>query len=84
MDRQDYNIKAQGLLENKDTYRPLPKDPTAKYKSQLINILINCKGQGQINQDTYQKLYPTCAIPSKFYDLPQIHKLAPPKAHSVQ
>ena len=33
MDRQDYNTKAQGLPDDKDTYRPLPKDPTAKLES---------------------------------------------------
>ena len=56
MDRQDYSTKAQGLLDD--------KDPTAKLESQLINILQNCKAKGQINQDTYKNLYPTCAIPS--------------------
>ena len=48
MDRQDHNTKAQDLLDDKDTYRPLSKDPTAKLKSQL-NILKNCKAQEQIN-----------------------------------
>ena len=32
MDRQDYINKAQGLLDDKDTYRPISKDPTAKVK----------------------------------------------------
>ena len=30
MDRQDYIKKAQGLLDDKDTYKPLSKDPTPK------------------------------------------------------
>ena len=30
MGRQDYNTRAQVLLDDKDTYRPLSKDPTAK------------------------------------------------------
>ena len=39
MDKQDYKTEAQSLLDDKDTYRPLSKDPTAKLKRQLINIL---------------------------------------------
>ena len=84
MDRQDYNTKALELLDDKDTYRPILKDPTPKYKSQLINLLKSCKTQGQINQDTYKKIYPTCASTPKFYGLPQIHKTGTPKTHSIQ
>ena len=64
MERQDYNTKPQGLLDNKDTYRPLSKDPTAKYKSQLLNILKNCKAQEQIIQDTYKNFTPLVPSPS--------------------
>ena len=32
MARQDYINKAQGLLEDEDTYRPISKDPTPKMK----------------------------------------------------
>ena len=66
IDRQDYNIKALDLLDDKDTYRPLPKDPTPKYKSQLINIPKSCKAQGQINQGYLQKtLPPLVPLPPK-------------------
>ena len=84
IDRQDYNTKAQGLLDDKDIYRPIPKDPTAKLKSQLINILKNCKTQGQINQDPYKRLYPICAIPSNSMTYPKSISQAPPKVHSIQ
>ena len=63
MDRQDYNTKAQSLLDDKDTYRPLPEDPTAKLKSQLINILKNCQAQGQGNKATYKRLLPHLCHP---------------------
>ena len=70
MDRQDYNSKALEIFDDKDTYRHLPKDPTPKYKNQLINLLKSSKAQGQINQDIYKELYPTCASTPKFYSLP--------------
>ena len=33
MDRQDYINKAQVLIDDKGTYRPISKDPTSKLKS---------------------------------------------------
>ena len=83
MDRQDYINKAQGLLDEKVTCRPISKDPTPKLKHQLIQILKNCKSQGQVNKTTYKRLYPTCAIPTKFYGLPKIHKLGTPLRPTV-
>ena len=35
MDRQDYISKARGLLNDKDTYRSLSKDPIHKLESNL-------------------------------------------------
>ena len=46
MDQQDYNTKAQALLQDTNTYK------VQKYK----------------------QLYPTSAVPPKFYGLPKIHK----------
>ena len=34
MDTQDYNNKAQSLLQDTDTYQVLPKDPTPQLKTQ--------------------------------------------------
>ena len=33
MDKQDYNNKAQALLQDSNTYRVLPKDPTPQLKN---------------------------------------------------
>ena len=78
LDRQDYNYRALELLDEKDTYRPLLKDPIPKYKGQLINLLKSCKSQGQITKVTNIKLCPTCASTPKFYGLPESIKQAPP------
>ena len=74
MERQDYVNKAQELLGELDTCRPISKDPIPKLKNQLVQILKNCKSQGQVSQATYERLYPMCAIPFQFYALPKIHK----------
>ena len=73
MDRTEYNKKAEELL-NTGTYKEISEDPTKKQKNKLISILKNIKAEGGLNEETYRRLYPTAAVPSKFYGLPKIHK----------
>ena len=78
MDRQDYVNKAQVLLGDRDTYRPISKDPIPKLKNQLIQIFKNFKSQGPASKATYKRLYPMCAIQVKFYGLSKIHRQGTP------
>ena len=59
LDKQDYIIKAQDLLVQWATYRPIVADPTNKHKKQLINALQTIKAEGGIGNKTYKRLYPT-------------------------
>ena len=77
MDLQDYN-KAQALLQDTTTYQVLPKDPTPQLKNKLISLLKNIHQTGGLSTQKYKQLYPTSAIPPKFYGLPKIHKQVPP------
>ena len=77
MDKAEYNKKAEELL-NTRTYKKIPQDPTKKQKNKLISILKNIKAEGGLNEETYRRLYPTAAVPSKFYGLPKIHKPCTP------
>ena len=43
-------------------------------KTRLINLLKKIKSEGGINDIQYKKMYPTGAVPPKFYGLPKIHK----------
>ena len=63
LNRDDYHQKAEALLQD-SAYRPIPNDPTNKYKNKLIA--------------TYKKLYPTGAGSPKFYGLPKLHKEGTP------
>ena len=67
MDRDDYHRKADALLEE-STYRPIPNDPTNKYKTRLIALLKSIKAEGGINETTYKKLYPTGQVPPSSMD----------------
>ena len=74
MDKEEYQEKAEALLEDQGTYKALKTDPTSRIKSKMINLLKKIKSEGGIDDIQYKKLYPTGAVPPKFYGLPKIHK----------
>ena len=77
MDRDDYNSIAEDILYQ-STYKPIPNDPTTKYKTKLISLLKSIKTEGGIDESTYKRLYPTGAGSPKFYGLPKVHKEGTP------
>ena len=40
----------------------------------LISLLKTIKAEGGIDNNIYKRLYPTGAVPPKYYGLPKIHK----------
>lgn len=60
------------------TYTKIQRDPTQKYKKQLVGILSNLKEKGELNENLYRQIYPTTESPPKFYGLPKIHKANTP------
>ena len=45
----------------------------------MISILKNIKAEGGLNEEAYRRLYPTGAVPPKFYQfLPKIHEPGTP------
>ena len=71
LDKQDYLSKAYDLLADKKTYTKLPKDPTPKYKKQLVAILNLLEQERIITTIKKKELYPTKEDPPKFYGLPK-------------
>ena len=71
MDREDYIQKAEELL-GQPAYKPIPTDPTTKYKNKLISLLKTIKTEGRFNDVIYRRLYPTEAGSHKFYGLPKM------------
>ena len=78
MDQEDYTNKALTLLQDTNTYIVLPKDPTSQLKNKLISLVKDIKQTGGLSTNKYKQLYPTSAIPPKFYGLPKIHKTGTP------
>ena len=73
MDRQDYINKSNQLL-SQPAYRSIPRDPTNKIKTKLINILQRVKNQTGLDNNTHRPMYPTGCRAPKFYGLCKIHK----------
>ena len=59
---------------NIHTYKEISTDPINKLKTKLISLLKKIKAGGGINDQLYEKMYPTGAVAPKFYGLPKIHK----------
>ena len=77
LDQEDYTAKSEELL-NQSNYRILKTDPTTKHKNKLINLLKSIKAEGGIDDNIYRRLYPTGAVPQKYYGLPKVHKAGMP------
>ena len=73
LDKEEYTAKSEDLL-NQPNYRILKTDPTTKHKNKLINLLKSIKAEGGIDDNIYRRLYPTGAVPPKYYGLPKVHK----------
>ena len=73
LDSEDYTAKSETLLQQSN-YKLLKADPTNKYKNKLIALLKTIKAEGGSDDITYKRLYPTGAVPPKYYGLPKVHK----------
>ena len=77
MDKQEYISKAEGLL-SQPTYRTIPRDPTNKTKAQLITKLRGMKSRNNLDEGTYNAMYPTGCIPQSFMYYQKFIQLAIP------
>ncbi|KAI8502143.1 hypothetical protein Bbelb_197310 [Branchiostoma belcheri] len=76
---KDYKDKCATLLKDTNTYRKLSKrDPTSKYKKELVAVLQKIEEDGGINRVKYRQLYPTAETTPKFYGLAKVHKAGIP------
>ena len=73
LNNQDYMDTSKNLLEQ-STYRPIPADPTNKYKAKLGDILKRIKEDSAMDNNIYRKMYVKGMCSPKFYSLSEIHK----------
>ena len=75
LDTDVYQQKCEALLKDTSTYKRLGKrDPTTRYKQELVSVLREIEDEGGIDRVEYRQLYPTTESTPKFYGLPKVHK----------
>ena len=74
MDREEYIRKMEEKLKDETTYKRIERDPTNEIKKALASQLEKIKGEKQIDQRTYYRLYPTKEKIPRMYGQPKVHK----------
>ncbi|KYN18734.1 hypothetical protein ALC57_08963 [Trachymyrmex cornetzi] len=75
LDKNMYIEKVKTMLDDKDTYMKILKDPTSKINNNLRQLLAGWKKQNYISESTYKQLYCSDGNIPRAYALPKVHKL---------
>ncbi|XP_064632716.1 uncharacterized protein LOC135491023 [Lineus longissimus] len=74
LDKAEYTRKVGEMLSDDRTYLKLKKDPTARYKSKLVDMLAKLRKEEKISESQNRYLYPTSETIPRLYCTPKIHK----------
>ena len=70
MNRNDYSARMQAMLDDRDTYQPLSKDPTSSLESKMNPVLLTLKREGRLSDRTYDQLRSSAGRVPRLYGLP--------------
>ena len=74
MDKTDYHDKMDELLNDKQTYEVLKRDPTPALQRKLNSKLLQLKKADANDIPRYNRLRCPVSQPAKLYGLPKLHK----------
>lgn len=74
LDRSEYEDKMMAMLECKQTYRELKKDPAPALERKMNAKLLSLKKEGTIPDGLYQQLRSSSGKTPQLHGLPKIHK----------
>ena len=74
MDKKDYTDKIDSLVNEKQTYEPLKRDPTPALQPRLNGKPLDPKKTETIDIQLYYKLRCRVPQPAKLYGLPKLHQ----------
>ena len=74
MDKTDYHDKMDELVNDKQTYEVLKRDPTPALQRKLSSKLLQLKKADAIDIRRYNRLRCPVPQPAKLYGLPKLHK----------
>jgi len=75
LEKENYVITIEEMLNDTDMYTKITKDPTKKLTSFIRNVLSRWKIKGYITYSTYNSIYCSDGNLPRAYRLPKIHKL---------
>uniref|UniRef100_A0A3P9MND8 Uncharacterized protein n=1 Tax=Oryzias latipes TaxID=8090 RepID=A0A3P9MND8_ORYLA len=78
MDTEQYEKQMNEMLQDRNTYEVLKRDPTEAKKRKLKTILKQLQEEKKIDKQTYNHLIPTANIIPRIYGTPKIHKPGAP------
>ena len=78
MDKEDYHDKMNELVNDKQTYQELERDPTPALQRKINNNVLRLDKLNAIDTRRYYRL--RCSVPRapKLYGVPKLHKLNTP------
>ena len=74
MNKTDYYYKMDTLVNDKQTYEELKRDPTPALQRRLNGKLLSLKKAGAFDITRYYRLRSSVPQPPKLYGLPKLHK----------
>ena len=74
MDQTDYFDKMDALVNDKQTYEELKRDPTPALQRKLNSKILTLKKTDAIDTQRYYRLRCSVPQPPKLYGLPKLHK----------
>ena len=74
MDTTDYLNECHRQLNDTKYYKPVKKDPTAKFARKVTEVVREAYTSGVIDDDMRTVLTPNQPKPGRFYILPKLHK----------
>ena len=74
MDKTDYFDKMDALVNDKQTYEELKRDPTPALQRKLNSKVLTLKKTDAIDTQRYYRLRCSVPQPPKLYGLPKLHK----------
>nr|VZI22443.1 unnamed protein product [Spirometra erinaceieuropaei] len=78
LDKSDYLLKANALLDDRLAYLKCDGDPMKKLVAQINTTLARLQGNGAISKAERLAIKPTDSAMARFYGLPKVHKPGAP------
>ena len=74
LDRSDYDLGIQNIIQDRSKFKPQSQDPTLQREGKLQRLLRKLNKKGHFEDDDYSRIYPKSSNPARIYGLPKMHK----------